>query len=444
MVAKLLTSLLKSLVIAVVACSVTQAAIIFDNFGPGDAFSATGRILEGSDGANVNQAAQFTVPGTDFLLTSVSLGITVRETPAIGTGPLDVVVAADNAGSPGATLRTLPIDVNSTGMQVITVADDGSFTLLADTDYWIIADPGGSFDGSWNFNTVGDIGLTAGQTEGNPWNLRPDDDRYAMRVEGRIVPEPATWWLLVCLAGLPLICRSRRNTYASSSSTGVQIMSRQTTFSLGVMLLMAAPLAQADEVSGVYFDVNTCDNHGVQVATEELGDPMIFSPTQQIAHAATFLQEPACLPTDDPNIPNVVVEIINFTGRSWTDLYYVGDSPTTFSNVDGIGDAGVFADVDGLAFRIDSVGINRPLIFESAAANDIFEPGEAWQFIVQDYSSPVGAADAFFSIGFADASLAVIDVSTASIVHFVVPEPVTGWMLALGFCLLMVRRQKGN
>ena len=87
--------------------------------------------------------------------------------------------------------------------------------------------------------------------------------------------------------------------------------------------------------------------------------------------------------------------------------------------------AGVLPGVDGLAFRIDSIGINRPLIFESIAMNDIFEPGEIWQFVVQDYASPVGPPDAFPSIGFADASWAVLDTSTASIVHFVVPEPMT-------------------
>jgi hypothetical protein len=120
------------------------------------------------------------------------LGIFITDSPTVGTGPLDVIVAGDAAGSPGAVLRTLPINVNATGKQVITVVDDGTFLLDANTNYWIIADAEDSFRGSWNFNSIGDVGLTAGQSEGNPWNLRPDDDRYALRVEAQIIPEPST------------------------------------------------------------------------------------------------------------------------------------------------------------------------------------------------------------------------------------------------------------
>ncbi len=183
-----------------------EAAIIFNNFGPGDTFGDGGRILQGpavGTIGDVNQAASFTVGPTDFLLTTVSLGIHVVSSPTNGTGPLDVVLAADSAGSPGAALRTLPINVNSTGKQVITVADDGTQLLDANTTYWIIADAEGSFDGGWNFNSIGDVGLTAGQTEGNPWNPRPNDDRYAFRVQGMAVPEPAAGVLIVLsLAGL--------------------------------------------------------------------------------------------------------------------------------------------------------------------------------------------------------------------------------------------------
>ncbi len=182
--------------------SSTQAATIFNNFGPGDTFSNGGRIVQGpavGTIGDVNQAASFTVGATDFLLTDIYLGIHVNDPPNVGTGPLDILVAADAGGSPGGILRTLPINVNSTGKQVITVVD-GAQILSANTTYWIIADGEGSFDGSWNFNSIGDVGLTAGQTEGNPWNLRPMDDRYALRVEGRVVPEPTSGFLTVLSA----------------------------------------------------------------------------------------------------------------------------------------------------------------------------------------------------------------------------------------------------
>ena len=210
-----------------------------------------------------------------------------------------------------------------------------------------------------------------------------------------------------------------------------------------ILFLACSPAVYADFVDGIYLDLPRCDNHGFRQATEELGDPSVFSPGQQIDHVSTFLEQTACFMTDDPQMPNALVSMTNLTDRSWTDLFYVGDPSTTFTNVDGVGDAGVFPDLSGLAFRIDSVGLNRPLVFESIAANDIFEPGETWNFIVQDYASPIGPPDSFFSIGFADASTAVIETSAASIVHFPVPEPgCAALMMAAGLAGLLGGRRK--
>jgi hypothetical protein len=64
----------------------------------------------------------------------------------------------------------------------------------------VIAGARDSFDGSWLLNSIGDIGDTAGHSNGGGWTLRIDDNRYAMRVEGRpfaeSVPEPSTGALL--------------------------------------------------------------------------------------------------------------------------------------------------------------------------------------------------------------------------------------------------------
>ncbi len=201
-----------------------------------------------------------------------------------------------------------------------------------------------------------------------------------------------------------------------------------------VVLVISASRLSADQVSGNYFDRPSCDNHGSRSATEELGDPTVFSASQQIQHVSTFVSMPACPATDDPNLPNSLVVITNLTNRTWRDLYYVGDPSTVFTNVDGVGDAGVSI-LDGLAFRIDSIGVNRPLIFESIVADNLFQPGEQWQFIVQDFSSPIGAPDSFFSVGFADASVSAIETSAASIVQFV-PEPASAmlWLLAVIGC----------
>ena len=56
----------------------------------------------------------------------------------------------------------------------------------------VIADGRDTYDGSWTFNTTGDMGFTAGRTNNGPWNLRPiDEERLSLRVEGE-VPEPTS------------------------------------------------------------------------------------------------------------------------------------------------------------------------------------------------------------------------------------------------------------
>jgi hypothetical protein len=193
----------------------SRADVVFNNLGAGDSFSASGRIIQGESVGtigDVDQAAAFTVGGAGAYLTGITLGIGVNSSPSNGTGPLDVILAADAAGLPGAALRTLPINVNSTGDQAITVSDDGTLLLSANTTYWVIADGKTTFDGAWRFNNIGDVGPTAGRSGGGAWNLHSiDGDRYAFRVEGRLVPEPAT--IVLCaaaLAGLASRARCRR------------------------------------------------------------------------------------------------------------------------------------------------------------------------------------------------------------------------------------------
>ena len=80
----------------------------------------------------------------------------------------------------------------------------------------------------------------------------------------------------------------------------------------------------------------------------------------------------------------VQVAITNMTNRYFKDLYYVGDVhdggsyETAFTNIDEL-----VADVTpangglidpGLAFKIDAVGLNKPLVFESMTQDQVFEP----------------------------------------------------------------------
>lgn len=190
-----------------------RADVVFSNLGVGDSFSGGGRILQGeSVGSigNVDQASSFTVGADSYYLTSLELGLGVSS-----AGPLDVILAADAGGAPGAALETISLNLNADGLALASAS--GNTVLDANTTYWVIADARGNFDGSWRFNDTGDVGLTAGRSASvgsfayGPWNLRPDDERYALRVQGDLIPipEPATIALMVCGAGMVALLRCR-------------------------------------------------------------------------------------------------------------------------------------------------------------------------------------------------------------------------------------------
>ena len=145
-------------------------------------------------------------------------------------------------------------------------------------------------------------------------------------------------------------------------------------------------------------------------------------------------------PQDSPNIPNFIIQIKNNTNISWIDLHYVADlDTTTISNFDGtIGNVG--AQDDWLAFRIDNIGLNKPLISESIKPDLVFQPGEIWEFIVQDYRSPA-PPNAFGSLGIAGRSSG-FPPSGASIIARPVPIPGSGLLLVLGLGGLILSRRR--
>jgi hypothetical protein len=195
-----------------------------------------------------------------------------------------------------------------------------------------------------------------------------------------------------------------------------------------------------------------CDPLFVPQSVDELGTVPGFTPfpDERIDAIATFTNDVAC-PGDDPNIPNVLVVITNLTGRRFSDLWYVGDfgplpggpvgPQTTLSNFDGVVSdiAPIFN--PGLAFKIDTFGINRPLVFESIAFDGIFAAGETWHFIIDDYANVFGLPPfAMGSVGVAGASGFSLD-SSGSIIAIEVPEPASAAILVLGSGLLLSRRR---
>jgi PEP-CTERM motif len=188
----------------VLLSSVSHAAIVFDNFGPGFSFPDVGRILQGElvgNIANIDQAASFINGPSTVFVTDVKLGIYVdspANSPFDGRGPLDVIIASDAGGLPGAALHTTSLNVNNFLSQVVDAPVGGVVQLNPNTQYWIIADAKGTFDGAWEYNPINDFGPVAGRSNNGPWSLHnANDPRLVFQVQGRLAaPEPTTIGLL--------------------------------------------------------------------------------------------------------------------------------------------------------------------------------------------------------------------------------------------------------
>ncbi|MEM8681156.1 MAG: hypothetical protein AAGF97_17555 [Planctomycetota bacterium] len=185
----------------------------------------------------------------------------------------------------------------------------------------------------------------------------------------------------------------------------------------------------------VYTDLPSCDVLNIPFDVDELGSPLTPFPTDElIDHKTTGFGYPVCFPNDDPTMPDPIVAITNLTGRTFSEVWYVADVETRISNVDGlVEDASLAAagfPPQREAFRIDNDlsdpgGLHHPLIGESIP-NGLFDPGETWRFVLQDYANLSGVApDMFTSIGVGTASMDVSGAipSSGSIIAIPVPEP---------------------
>lgn len=132
--------------------------------------------------------------------------------------------------------------------------------------------------------------------------------------------------------------------------------------------------------SAVWATIVTIQN---VVDTQQCGDSIGIGPTVVDELGVGFPLDELIFASDGLSpvggpcvgINPVLIEITNTVSppRSFTNLWYVGDTDTFFLNTDGTIEG-------GLAMKIDAVGVHQPLLFESIVSDGIFAPNETWTF----------------------------------------------------------------
>lgn len=204
-------------------------------------------------------------------------------------------------------------------------------------------------------------------------------------------------------------------------------------------MLLAGNAAFANPIQDTM--IAECDTWSDTAVTEELG---LFFPEDESIDIHAFRGPPApfnnCFFGGDPNAA-FFVEMVNLTQTTWQDVFMVGDRGSRWLNADGF--SGTFGP-DAYVMKIDAVGLNAPLVFESDIVDGLFQPDELWRFNVtgfyDNFSGP-NAEPRFDSLGLN--SPGPTSLSNASIVaNVAVPVPAAIWLFGSALALVACRKRK--
>jgi hypothetical protein len=176
-----------------------RAQVLFDNFGPGNAYkSGTGWTL-GVASPPFIQGEAFT-PGLSAPLASIEAAINLVS----GPNELTLKLMTDDGGKPGSVIEEWAVSgamgLFGDSFPTVTVTSALNPLLSAGTQYWVVPFVSSDTWAAWNWNSVGDTGPHATSTDGGASYSVGDDTRGAFRVLGGEVPEvpePGTLALLI-------------------------------------------------------------------------------------------------------------------------------------------------------------------------------------------------------------------------------------------------------
>jgi len=212
----------------------------------------------------------------------------------------------------------------------------------------------------------------------------------------------------------------------------------QIIFSVLIIGFIGTHSAFALPISVEYIDEEICDVLNGPQDLHELGIPptlkgLNFPPDEEISASHVETDLTTCI-NDNPNTPNYIVTMTNKSPHDFIQVWYVADDFATVGNSDGqIDQLGIIGGPPGDSFKIDTVGVNRPLLTEDMTVDGIFEAGETWQFLVIDWKDLIFQVDSpssfrSYNIGGAS-SPSGDDMSRASIIAFTEDQKLIGGTL---------------